>query len=257
MSIRSIAPAILVAGLVGTGLVLALALAGPVLAAGDDVPTPIPCAQVPAAISKAAPPDRVGLVLAAIDRKCHPLPAIVMAALRSAKWDDGAELSLSDRTTLLAQATGATYPEAETLAVKLLETGLWPDQTPLATETGTQVIRALKNVLTTYRVHLLLDVYEQVKEPNVQQAVIQSLAASKLDEALLPALEAAYEETGPLQDAGTASIAAQPEKTAPELHARLIRKLPKGVLLEWALNLADRHPSSPVTAARKARGTVK
>jgi hypothetical protein len=254
MSIRSLAPAILVAGLAGAGLVLGLALVGPAFAAGDDNPAAIPCAQVPAAISKAPEAERVGLVLAAIDRKCHPLPAVVLAALRSGAWDDSAALSPSDRTLLLVQATAAAYPEAETLAVKLIEAGAWPNGQPLHAESGTQVIRAFKGMLTTYRTHLLLDVFEQVKEPSVRQAVIQALRDAKLDEALLPALEAAYEETGPVQAAAISSIAAQPEKTPPALHARLIRKLPKGALLDWAVRLADRHPSDPVAAAKKARG---
>jgi uncharacterized protein YeaC (DUF1315 family) len=194
------------------------------------------------------------LVLAAIDRKCRPLPAVVLAALRSGAWDDSAALSPPDRVVILAQATAAAFPEAETLAVKLIETGTWPDGRPLQAESGTQLIRAFKGVLTTYRTHLLLDVFEQVKEPSVRQAVLQTLRDSKLDEAALPALEAAYEETGPVQTIAISSIAAQPEKTPPALHARLIRKLPKGALLDWAVRLADRHPSDPVAAAKKARG---
>ena len=256
MSIRSHAPATLVADLAGAGLVLGLALVGPVFAAGGDDAASIPCAQVPAAIGKAPEAERVNLVLAAIDRKCHPLPAVVMAALRSGAWADSAALSLSSRTLLLTQATAAAYPEAETLAVKLIETGTWPDGQQLYAESGAQVIRAFKGLLTTYRTGLLLDVFEQVKEPSVRQAVLQTLRDAKFDEALLPALDAAYEETGSVQETAIASVAAQPEKTPPGLHARLIRKLPKGALLDWALRLADRHPSDPVAAAKKARGIV-
>jgi hypothetical protein len=257
MSIRSLAPTTLVAGLAGTGLVLALALAGPAFTAGSDKPAAIPCAEVPAAIGNAAQPDRVGLILAAIDHKCRPLPAVAVAALRSGKWDDGAELSPSDRTILLVQATEAAYPEAETLAVRLLESGIWPNAQPLSADAGTQIVRALKGVLTTYRVHLLLDVFEQVQDPPVRQAVIQALRGSKLDEAMLPALEAAYEDSGEVQEAGSTSISAQPEKTPPELHARLIRKLPEGALLDWAIRLSERHASGPVIAAKKARGIAK
>ncbi len=253
MSIRSLAPAILIAGFAGTGLVLGLALVGPAFAAGDDNPAAIPCAQVPAAISKAPDAARAAVVLAAIDRKCRPLPAVVWAALRSGAWDDSPALSPSDRAVILARATAAAYPEAETLAVRLIETGTWPSGQPLHTDSGAQLIRAFKGVLTTYRTHLLLDVFEQVKEPSVRQAVIQTLRDSKLDEALLPALEAAYEETGPVQEVAISTVAAQPEKTPPALHARLIRNLPDGALLNWALRLADRHPSDPVAAAKKAR----
>jgi hypothetical protein len=254
MNIRSLAPALLVAALAGTGLVLGPALVGPASAAGDDVAAAIPCAQVPAAIGQAPAADRVGLAIAAMDRKCRPLPAVVVAALRLGAWADSAALSPSDRTVLLAQATAAAYPEAETLAVKLIETGIWPGGQPLGTDAGAQVILAFKGVLTTYRTCLLLDVFEQVKEPAVRQAVIQTLHDSKLDEALLPALDAAYEETGPVQEAALSSVAAQPEKTPAALHARLIRKLPKGALLNWALRLATSHPSDAVAAAKKARG---
>jgi hypothetical protein len=254
MSIRSLALATLVAGLAGIGFVLGLAMVGPAVAAGDDTTAAIPCAQVPAAISKAPETERAGLVLAAIDRKCRPLPAVVLAALRSGVWEDDAALSVGGRTGLLAQATAAAYPEAETLAVSLIETGAWPNGQPLSTEAGAQLIRAFKDVLTSYRTGLFLDVFEQVKEPTVRKAVIQTLRDSKLDEALLPALAAAYEETGPVQEAAMSSIAAQPEKTPPALHARLIRKLPKGAFLDWALRLAKDHPSDPVAAAKKDRG---
>jgi hypothetical protein len=256
MSIRSLALALatLVAGLAGIGFALGSAMVGPAAAAGDDNTAAIPCAQVSAAISKAPETERAGLVLAAIDRKCHPLPAVVLTALRSGAWEDSAALSPGGRIGLLAQATAAAYPEAETLAVKLIETGTWPSGQPLTTEAGAQLIRSFKGVLTTYRTRLLLDVFEQVKEPTVRQAVIQTLRDSKLDEALLPALAAAYETTGPVQDAALSSIAAQPEKTPAELHARLIRKLPKGAFLDWALRLAKDHPSDPVAAAKKAGG---
>ncbi len=255
MSMRFIASAPLRGGLVATCLFLSLVL----LSLGTDaaVGATVPCAEVPAAISKATGPERAGLVISAIEHKCRPLPAVVVTALRDGKWEDGLALSAAERTILLAQATEAKYSEAETLAVSLIESGVWPDEQPLATESGVQLIRALTGVLTPYRVHLLLDVFEQVQEVGVRQAVVLSLRGSRLDEALLPALEAAYEAAGTLQEAGTASIAAQPEKTPPQLHARLIRSLPEGPLLNWALGLADRHDSDAVKAAKKARGLVK
>lgn len=254
MSIRSHAPAILVAGLTGTGLLLGLALAGPAFAAGDDNAAAVPCAQVGAAISKAPEAERVNLVVSAIDRKCRPLPATVWAALRLGAWEDSTPLSPSERTVLLARGTAAAYPEAETLAVNVLERGSWPSGQPLGTDSGAQLIRALQDVLTPYRTHLLLDVFEQVKEAPVGQAVIQTLRGSKLEEALLPALEAAYDKTGPLQEAALGTLSAQSEKTPEALHARLIRKLPEGALLNWALRLAKSHPSDAVAAAMKARG---
>jgi hypothetical protein len=254
MSIRSLAPAILIAGLAGTGLVFGLAVVGPAFAAGDDSPAALPCAQVAAAISKAPEPERVGLVFAAIDRKCRPLPGVVMAALRFGAWEDSAALSPGGRTGILAQATAAAYPEAETLAVKLLENGAWPSGELLSTDAGAQLVRAFADVLTTYRMHLLLDVFEQVNASNVRLAVIQTVRDSKLIEALLPALEAAYGEAGPLREAALTSIAARPEKTPMALHARLIRQLPKGAFLDWALRLAKDHPSETVAAAKKARG---
>ena len=37
-------------------------------------------------------------------------------------------------------------------------------------------------------------------------------------------------------------------------NARLIRNLPEGAMLNWALRLASGHPSGAVAAAKKARG---
>jgi hypothetical protein len=250
---RSFALSILAAGLGGAGLVLALT--GPATAAGDE-PVPVPCAQIPEAIRQAPAPKRIDLAVGAIARNCRPLPAAVLAALRTGHWEDGIEAELPDRSIMVVRATEAAYPEAETLAVQLIETGRWPTGEPLSIESGSQMIRALKGVLTTFRAHLLLDVFEQLKDPMVRQAVVQTLRSSKLDEALLPALEAAYEESGSLREAANTSVSEQPEKTPPALHARLIRKLPEGPLLNWALRLANRHPSSPVEAAKKARGLI-
>lgn len=255
MRYRSLAPGILAAGLTGIGLVLVLTLVGPATAAATAAaPAPIPCAKVSDAIVTASGSERVTVAIGAIERKCRPLPPMIDGALRSGEWNDKAPLASPDRTILLVRATEAAYPEAETLAVMLIETGNWPDGEPLELEAGAQVIRSLKGVLTTYRVRLLLDVFEQVKEPTVRQAVIQTLRASKAEEALLPALEAAYEEKGPVQETANTSVSEQPEKNPPALHARLIRTLPEGALLNWALRLANRHPSGPVAAAKKARG---
>jgi uncharacterized protein YeaC (DUF1315 family) len=254
MRIRSLAPTILIATITGVGVLLALVEAGPSFAQKGEKPAPIPCEQIGAAIDKAPGPERVGLAVGAIARKCSALPASVMNAVRAGRWDDGAALQAPDRTILLARATTAAYPEAESLVVKILEVGSWPDEVALTTDEGAQLVRSLKDVLTPYRVRLLLDVFEQVKEPAVRQAVLQTLRASKLDVALLPALEAAYDEKGPVQEAGLATISAQPEKTPPELHARLIRKLAKGPILDWAVRLAKVHPSGAVAAALKTRG---
>jgi hypothetical protein len=237
-----------------TGVIITITVAGPAAAAGSTAPAPVPCAKVSAALVAAKESERITVAISALERKCRPIPPMIEGALRTGEWNDGVSLAAPDRTILLVRATEAAYPEAETLAVSVIETGSWPDSAPLDIEPGSQVIRSLKGVLTTYRVHLLLDVFEQVKEPMVRQAVIQTLRGSKRDEALLPALEAAYEESGTVQEAAATSISEQPEKALPAVHARLIRTLPEGALLNWALRLANRHPSSPVAAARKARG---
>jgi hypothetical protein len=242
------------AGVAGAGLVVLLSLATPLALAAGDKPAPTPCDQVDDAIKNAPGPMKAAVAAAAIDRKCVPLPAGILAALRGGQWAGPELVEPGDRVAVLVRAAEAHYAEAESLAVQVLEAGAWPDGAPLGFEPGAIVIRSLKGAMNRYRTHLCLDVYEQVKEPIVRQAVIQALRGSTLDEALLPAVEAALEESGTLHEAGITSIADQPEKTPPLVLARLVRKLPEGPLLNWALRLSNRYPSSPVAAAKKERG---
>lgn len=237
----------------GLVLIVALSLVWPAVRATAEE-TPFPCDQAEAKIMQAQPNQRVPLAEGAIKASCRPIPAPILNVLRTGTWPDNAPIAPQGRITLLVRATEAAYAEAETLTVGMLENGAWPEGSQIAFDDGANLIRSLKPVLTRFRGRLLLDVYEQIRIPAVRQAVLHTLRGADFEEALLPALDAVYEETGPLQVSGLTTIAEEPEKVPAEVHARLIRKLPEGPLLAWAVRLANSHSSPAVQAARKERG---
>jgi hypothetical protein len=225
--------------------------------APGGTPSPLgsePCPKLSEAIAKATSPDRAALCRSALHQPCRPMPAVIWNAIHDGKWSDGEALPTGERANLLAVAVDGRYAEAESLTVLTLQEGGWPGGVPISMEDGATLIRGLKPALNPYRVHLLLDIYEQQDVSVVRIAVLQTLKASLLDEALLPALECYYEADGPIQQAGLANLKGQPEKTPAEILARIISQLPAGTLLKWADRLGERHPSDAVKAARKARG---
>lgn len=237
----------------GLTLAAALSAAGPWTVFAADAPA-VPCDQVEAKLRQTEPPRRLPIAETAIKMACQPLPPAILTAIRTGSWPDGGTIAPLGRVTLLIRATEARYAEAETLSVSILENGSWPDGSQIAFEDGANLIRGLKPALTRFRVRLLLDVYEQIRVPAVRQAVLQTLHGAPFEEALLPALDAVYDETGPVQVSGLTAIGEQPEKVAADVHARLLRTLPEGPLLSWAERLANAHPSPAVVAAKKERG---
>jgi hypothetical protein len=247
--------------------ILTLAAAAPLAAqartkkeGGRPAPSPAgtaassACAEAAKKLQQAPPAERPAAAMAAMDKRCRPLPEALWTALRDGVWPDKLPLSAVDRDTLLVLAERNGYSEADTMAVALIERGRWPDGSELSLNTGAELIRFLGPTLTTYRVRLLLDVFEQKPSDFVRLAVLQALSESKLDEALLPALEAYWEGQGVMQQMAFRTISGQVEKTPDGTLARLVRKLPQGPLLNWAARMAKSHPSAPVDLAKKARG---
>lgn len=212
------------------------------------------CQRISQDLAKAEVAGRMALARAALKEPCRPMPAMVGSALGTGQWSDSQVLSPGDRMALLALAVEARYPEAETLAVRLLEEGKWPGGSDLLLEEGGSVIRSLGPALTPYRVHLLLDIFEQREQAFVRTAILETLRRSPLEEALLPALEAYFGETGDVQQAALATLNAQPEKTPPEVLLRLVRNLPDGPSYRWAVRLGKQLEShKEIQAAIKQR----
>lgn len=212
------------------------------------------CDQIVSGLSQAPAAERFDLAMAALSRPCKPLPDPIRSALEKGIWPDGREAGLNQRLPLLTQAVTQRYVEAETLAVAILENGVWPDGTSLDLTSGGDIIQSLEGALTPYRVRLLLDVFEQIDQDYVRYHIIKTLRASDEDAALLPALSAFWDGSSWLQQAALATIGDQPEETPGAVLARLIGNLPEGPLLNWALRLANQHPSSQVAGARRDRG---
>jgi hypothetical protein len=186
---------------------------------------------------------RVEVAHSILTQKCRPLPPGILSAFRAGTWEDGAALTPAERTALLAQATEAAYAEAETLTVALLETGNWPGAREINVEEGSRLVASLAPVLTRYRVRLLLDVYEQRSQELVRAAVVRALRGSELPEALLPALDASFQEPGALQAAAMAQVG--PAEKRAQLLARVRRELPAGPAHDWAMRLSERLAAAP------------
>lgn len=223
---------IAIGALVATAAGILLATA----ATAQVPPKDLDCAQASDALRRAAAKDRFTLAVTILEQKCRPLPAGILSALRAGVWEDGATVPGEDRMSLLTRGTQAAYAEAETLTVALLEAGHWPDGHELSIEDGSRLIASLAPVLNPYRTRLLLDVYEQVPATLVRIAVIRALHGAALPEAILPALDASFLETGPLQATGMWELGTT-EKRDLAL-ARLLRELPAGPALEWAKRLS-------------------
>jgi hypothetical protein len=220
-------------------------------------PDSVPCEAVADAILQGEDGRRIDLSESAIRRGCRPVPAPTWSAVRYGRWTDERAIDARDRSALLGLMAAARYPEAETLAVELLQNGRWPEGSSLDLQQGSLLIQGLKSDLTKYRIHLLLDIYEQQREPVVRMAVLQSLSNSNDPEALIPAVDACLADSGQVRSVALGVISAQPEKTAEGVLARLIGDLPDGPTLAWARNLGQQHPSEAVSSALKKRGPSK
>ncbi len=240
-----------------TGLVLvwsALAPSHTMAQGGSSEQAQINCAEIAAAIPQAPAPERYELAMTTIKGNCRPIPEVVLSALTTGKWQDGQRVGTEQRTSLLTAAVSASYAEAESLAVTILENGVWPDDLALDLMTGGQIVGSLQPVLTPYRVRLLLDVYEQIRHDHVRSQVLRTLRGSTDDASLLPALDSFWGTSRELQQIAVTTLAEQPEEVPGQVLGRLIRNLPEGPLLNWALSLARQNPSSHVAAARRDRG---
>ncbi len=240
-----------------TGLVLAWSAMAPshTMAQGGSSEKPqINCVEIAAAISEVPAPERFELARTLIKGNCRPIPEPVLSALATGKWKDGREVGTEQRTSMLALAVSGSYTEAESMAVAILENGVWPDGRALELATGGRIIQSLQPALTPYRVRLLLDVYEQIKNDHIRSQVLHTLRGSADEASLLPALDSFWGGSHSLQQAAMTTLAEQPEELPDQVLGRLIRNLPEGPLLNWALRLANQHPSSHVAAARRDRG---
>jgi len=216
--------------------------------------SPVPCPELLQQAAQAPAEKRVPAYADAMSKRCRPLPAAFWTALRDGQWAEGEAIASHDRAMLLTLAMREKYADAETLVVRTVEYGRWPDGSDIPLAQGGELVRSLAFALTPYRVRLLLDVYEQVPKDFVRLAVVQTLASSNLDAAMLPVLDAYLEGKGSPAQAARGILISQPEKQPAGVLARLIRKLPQGPLLDWAVQLAEKHPSEPVDQARKERG---
>lgn len=217
-------------------------------------PADIPCAEADAAVAKATGTARLDLARTLLERPCQPMPGAIQDAINAGTWPGGGKVTPKERLALLEVAVAHGYAEAETLTVRILETGGWPDGSGITLEDGILAIRALAPAMTRYRTRLLLDIHEQHTAAPVRVAVLETLRKAPYDEALLPALESYWQGSGTVQAAGMKTVGDQPEGTASDVLARLIRNLPSGPLLDWAVRLARTHPGEAVTAALKERG---
>lgn len=214
----------------------------------------IDCALFTKGMSEVPAAERFDLARSAIEGNCRPLSEPILSALRKGSWLDGKEVGFEHRLSLLDLAVSGHHAEAESLAVKILENGQWPDGRALDLETGGRIIKSMRSVLTPYRVRLLLDVYDQISQEHVRLNVLQTLRASNEEAALLPALDSFWSGSHSLQQAALANLGDQPDPMPDVVLGRLIRNLPEGPLLNWALRMANQHPSSQVAAARRDRG---
>lgn len=216
---------------------------------------PIPCDQEYDLVLSKSGPQRVLAARSALIRDCPAVTSMIVAAIEDNTWPDGESFTGLNRSTLLGAAVRAGHADAETLAVRVLETGMWSPKQSIQVKEGVAIIQDLQPALTPYRTRLLLDIFEQVNDEDVQIAVVRALRGSSLPEALLPALDAYWNYGGRLHDEAAKSIEFQPENDAGLELARVIRALSGGPSLSWAARLAETDNIAPAQEAlREKRG---
>lgn len=228
-------------GQVARGLGMSLLVWGGSLALVDSCEATVSCETAAATLEAAPLPQRMEVALAIVAARCQPLPHEISEAMKTRRWADRAPLWSGDRVSLLTAAVAQGYEEAIALSVSVLESGAWGQGEPLDPVEGAGVIEGLAPALDSYRTLLLLDVYEQVAVPEVRLAVVRALRQGPGPEALLPALDAYWNETGEIKALAAEVIAAQPEKTAEAVLTRVARQLQPGAVLSWAARLGKTH----------------
>src|SRR5690606_37841563 len=148
-------------------------------------------------------------------------------------------LSPHFRVLLINTAIAKGRAEAESLAVRILENGSFPGGPEIEMATGAELVEGLAPALDEYRTGLMLDIYEQVEDATVCNAVIRALRNSDRPEAILPALDA-YWNTPQAKAEAQATFSEEPEKEPDAILARVIKTLPEGPALDWALRISEK-----------------
>src|SRR5690606_16080399 len=137
-----------------------------------------------------APELRLQAALDVIRGGCLSIPGPVWTAVETGSYPDGVTLSPHFRVLLINTAIAKGRAEAESLAVRILENGSFPGGPEIEMATGAELVEGLAPALDEYRTGLMLDIYEQVEDATVRNAVIRALRNSDRPEAILPALDA-------------------------------------------------------------------
>ena len=189
-----------------------------------------------------------------IAQGCLGTSSEVWSAIHNGVWSDGDSLATADaRSSLVRFAMLKGFVDAETLAVQVLQSGLWPDGSELVLDEGIVMVQGLEARLTPYRVGLLLDIYEQIPDERVRKSVVQTLRATQRPEAILPALDAFWHDVGDLQAVANTSIGLQPEQDPNKVLTRLARTLDDPVHLEWVRRLAEEKDVAEALEALQSR----
>lgn len=199
---------------------------------------------------QAAPEVRLEAALAVIRGGCLTIPGPVWSAVENGTYPDGTTLSIHHRVLMINTAIAQGRAEAESLAVSTLETGSFPGGPELEFAAGAELVEGLAPALTSYRTGLLLDIYEQVNNPTVRNAVIRTMRSSDQPEAILPALDA-YWNTPAARAEALATFADEPEKEPDAILARVIGALPEGPALDWALRISEKAGELSMKAAKE------
>jgi hypothetical protein len=185
-----------------------------------------------------APEFRLEAALNVIRGGCLTIPGPVWSAAEQGKYPDGTKISVHQRVLMINTAISKGRAEAESLSVFTLENGAFPGGPEIAVESGAELVEGLAPALTPYRTGLLLDIYEQVNNATVRNAVIRSMRSSDRPEAILPALDA-YWNTPAARLEAQETFKDEPEKEPDAILARVISTLPEGPALDWALRISE------------------
>jgi hypothetical protein len=196
---------------------------------------------------------RLEEALELIRGKCMTVPGPIWTVIQKGVWPDELHYAANDRVLLINTAIAAGYADAESLAVRALETGELPTGPALEPPTGAMLLEGLAPALTDYRIGLLLDIYEQVPHIEVRSAVVRTLRNANGPEALLPALDANYARRASVAEARL-TFSEQPDKEPQAILIRVIETLPDGPALDWAVRLADEFELEEAQKAARARG---
>ena len=232
--------------MLAAALFLSAAAHSTVLAHGDD-----PCDEDK--VLEAKPRFRLEAALEMIRGGCMSIPGPIWYVIQKGDYPDGVIVSMHDRVLMINTAIAAGHAEAESLSVSVLENGGFPDGPQIEPTTGAMILEGLAPALNPYRVGLLLDIYEQINQPEVRNAVIRTLRSSDRPEALLPALDA-YWMSPPARAEAMATFAEEPDKDPDAILARVIGVLPSGPALDWAARLTEKSQGALSTKAARARG---